>query len=116
MKVYIASPYTIGDVAVNVKRQLDVASALIDLGFEPYAPLLSHFLHIAHPKEYETWMHLSFVFLRACDAVLRLDGESKGADREVGVANEIGRPVVFSIAQLVHLRDISVRSPDLESA
>jgi hypothetical protein len=30
--VYIASPYTVGDVAVNVKTQMDTADSLIEKG------------------------------------------------------------------------------------
>ena len=43
VKVYIASPYTKGDTAVNVKRQLDAVDELMDAGFAPFAPLYSHF-------------------------------------------------------------------------
>jgi hypothetical protein len=37
MKVYIASPYTKGDIAVNVKRQIDCTDELLTLGFVPYS-------------------------------------------------------------------------------
>lgn len=40
VKVYVASPYTLGDVAVNVKAQMDAADKLISLGFAPFVPLL----------------------------------------------------------------------------
>jgi len=33
--VYIASPYTVGDVAVNVKTQMDTADSLIEKGYCP---------------------------------------------------------------------------------
>lgn len=99
-KIYIASPYTVGDVAVNVKRQIDVASKLIDMGYAPFWPLHSHFLHMAHPKEYETWMEIDLDWLIDCDAVLRLPGESKGADREVVLAAEHNIPVCFKLEDL----------------
>ena len=35
IKVYIASPYTLGDVAVNVKNQIDAANELLELGYLP---------------------------------------------------------------------------------
>lgn len=85
-KIYIASPYTVGDVAVNVKRQMDTASYLTDVGFAPFWPLHSHFLHMVHPKTYDKWIALDLQWILACDALLRLGGESKGADMEVQFA------------------------------
>ena len=80
VKVYIASPYTKGDVAENVKRQMDVADELMNHGFAPFAPLYSHFQHMAHPRPYEDWLEIDKVWVVACDVLLRLVGESKGAD------------------------------------
>lgn len=39
--------------------------------------------------------------LQHCDAVLRLPGESKGADQDVAIARERGLPVYYSIEELV---------------
>jgi len=99
--VYIASPYTKGDVAVNVKRQIDVASELIDKGLFPYWPEHAHFLHMVHPKSYETWMAQCLNFIPKCDCLLRLAGESEGADREVQFAKERGIPVFYSITEVL---------------
>lgn len=99
-KIYIASPYTIGDVAVNVKRQIDAANELIALGYAPYTPLLSHFHHLIHPNHYDTWMDVGLTWLVQCDAVLRLPGESKGADIEESKAYECGIPVYYNVRDL----------------
>lgn len=99
-KIYIASPYTIGDVAVNVKRSIDAANELIELGYAPYCPLLSHFQHMVHPQDYDVWMDVGLTWLARCDAVLRLEGESKGADIEVDVAKDHNIPVYYSIKGL----------------
>lgn len=101
MKVYIASPYTKGDVAVNVKKQIDVANSLISYGFCPFTPLMYHFQHIVHPLSYKEWVTLGIEWLKCCDVVLRLPGESTGADYEVQVANCHSIPVVYSIAELI---------------
>lgn len=100
IKVYIASPYTIGDQAVNVKISMDAAHELMNFGYAPFAPLLSHFQHMMHPRPYEDWMAMDFVWIEACDCVLRIPGESSGADREVKFANEKGIPVYYSVAEL----------------
>lgn len=101
IRVYIASPYTIGDIAVNVKRQLDMADELMDLGFAPFAPLYSHFQHMAHPRPYQDWIDIDLEWVAVCDCVLRLSGESKGADGEVKFAEELGIPVFYSVIELV---------------
>jgi len=101
IKVYIASPYTKGDIAVNVKRQIDTASWLMDYGFAPYVPLLCHFQHMAHPRPYEDWIRRDFIWVLKCDMLLRLEGESSGADAEVAVAKNYNIPVYYSLTELI---------------
>jgi hypothetical protein len=100
-KVYIASPYTKGDVAVNVKAQIDAFAKLMDAGYAPFAPLYSHFQHMAHPRPYENWLKLDLEWIPVCDALLRLPGESSGADIEVELAKKLGKPVYYSIEELI---------------
>lgn len=100
VKVYIASPYTKGDVAVNVKRQIDMADELMTLGYAPFVPLYSHFQHMAHPRPYTDWVEIDLEWVPVCDVLLRLDGESSGADGEVAFALDCGVSVVYSVAEL----------------
>lgn len=101
IKVYIASPYTIGDQAHNVRRQMDCFDELLKLGFVPFAPLFTHFQHLVHPADYEAWMNWDFEWVKCCDALLRLSGASPGADREVELAQTEGIPVFYSIEDMV---------------
>jgi len=101
IKVYIASPYTIGDCAINVRRQIDAANELMNNGFAPFVPLYSHFQHMIHPRPYQDWVDIDLVWVESCDALLRLDGESKGADGEVDHALKHNIPVFNSIEQLI---------------
>lgn len=101
IKPYIASPYTLGDIAVNVKVQLDCVNELMNLGFAPFAPLYSHFQHMAHPRPYHDWIKIDLEWVKVCDCVLRLDGESKGADGEVEFALKLGKPVFYNITDMV---------------
>ena len=94
--IYIASPYTLGDVAQNVRAQQDVFNWLRDAGYMPFAPLLSHFQHITHPRPHEDWMEYDLHWLEACDAVIRLVGESAGADQETAHAESLGIPVIYA--------------------
>jgi hypothetical protein len=99
--VYIASPYTKGDVAVNVRASLKVADELANLGYLPIAPLLSHFWHLMFPHPYEFWTELDLEWILHCDCLLRLPGESRGADKEVGFAAMHNLPVYYDLIELV---------------
>lgn len=113
IKVYIASPYTKGDCAVNVRRQMLCADTLMSAGYAPYAPLpATHFQHMMQPRSYEEWTSQDLEWVEACDVLLRLDGESTGADGEVAFAKKIGIPVVYSIEELVRLPPGSLRRMD----
>jgi len=100
LKVYIASPYTIGDKEQNVKRQMEMSADLIELGFTPYAPLLSHFINLERPIPESIWLNLDLEWIDVCDVLLRLPGESYGADIEVEYAEQKGIPVAYNLADL----------------
>lgn len=99
-KIYVAGPYTKGDVAVNVHSAFQAANDLADLGFAPYVPHATHFWHLMFPRPYEFWLQLDNEFLPHCDAVLRIPGESNGADKEVALAERLGIPVFHDIEQV----------------
>lgn len=100
-KIYVAGPYTKGDVAQNVRHAFAAANELADLGFAPFVPHYTHFWHMLFPRPYEFWLELDNQFIPCCDAILRLPGESSGADKEVALARSIGLPVFQSIDDLV---------------
>jgi hypothetical protein len=101
IKVFISSPYTKGDTAENVRVQLDAFKFLLSEGFMPFAPLLLHFYAITYPILYNECMDYCFEWIESCDYLLRLDGESKGADLEVAKAREKGIPVFYSFQELL---------------
>lgn len=82
MKVYIASPYTIGDVAVNVRNAIIMADYLANLDVHPKCPLLTHFWHLVTPRPYSFWLAYDLVEMMECDVLIRIAGESNGADQE----------------------------------
>jgi hypothetical protein len=51
--------------------------------------------------DYEAWMAYDFEWLSTCAAVLRLPGDSPGADREVDAALNAGKPVFYSTAGII---------------
>ena len=99
--IYLASAYTVGDVAVNVKVQIDAADKLIGLGYCPITPLLTHFQHLVHPRPYEDWVKIDNEMVLRSDIILRIPSESKGADAEVALAEANNIPVVYSIEELL---------------
>jgi hypothetical protein len=96
IKVYIASAYRLGDVAINVKNQLDISDKLMNEGFAPFVPLYSHFHNIIHPRPYKDWIKLDLEWIKSCDCLLRILGDSTGADEEVYHAKKLGIPVFFA--------------------
>lgn len=93
--IYVASPYSIGDELFNVNRQINAGEILTKRGFVPLLPLLSHFWHEKYNHEYDFWIKTCLEYLRRCDGILRLQGESLGADIEVEFAKHYNIPVFY---------------------
>lgn len=113
--ILIAGPYrsgTGGDpeaIARNLERLEAAAAPLYRLG---HVPMIGEWVALpilrgiaddapagAEPDGdvmYETAKRL----LQHCDAVLRLPGESSGADTDVAIARERGIPVYFDLADV----------------
>lgn len=106
-KVFVASPYTLGDVAVNVRNSIEVGNKLMDAGFAPFLPLLSHFQHMMFPRAYEDWINVDLEWLKSCDCLLRLPGESKGADGEEALAIKLGIPVYYDLDALLFIEAVA---------
>jgi len=91
--VYVAGPYT-SDPDANVRRAIGAGQRIRDeLGALPFVPHLFHLWDAMIPNDYRFWMEMDFAWLRKCDALLRLPGESSGADEEVALAESLGLPV-----------------------
>lgn len=100
-RVYIASPYYNGDQEKNVFRQITMFHALAIEGFLPYAPLLGHYVDVHYRFSYDWWLEFDMEWLKVCDCVLRLEGKSNGADKEVALAKKLGIPVYY--LSLIHI-------------
>jgi len=98
--IYIASPYSTGDKLENVTRQIEMAHILLDYGYAALWPLSSHYLELFRSRPYDEWLEMDFALLSRCDALLRLEGESIGADLEMKEAARLGIPIVFSVDEL----------------
>jgi hypothetical protein len=100
-KVYIAGPYTKGDVAGNVRNAIHAADMVLTMGYLPFVPHLSHFWHLVSPKDYEEWLALDMEWLEVCDYFVRLEGDSRGADREEELAHRLNIPVFAGVDDFI---------------
>lgn len=100
-RVYVAGPYSGGDTGQNVHNAIVAANKLRARGFAPYVPHLNHMWHLVAPRTYEDWLDLDFQFLPCCDILLRLPGESPGADKEVELARSLSMLVFHDIPSLI---------------
>jgi hypothetical protein len=109
--VYIASPYSRGDVVLNTHFQCKLFDQLLTDGkVLPVAPLWSHFQHLMFPRPYDDWIRYDQEMLRLYDCCLRLtanipqqsysESQSTGADAEVDSFLKMGKPVFRSIEDL----------------
>ena len=98
--IYIACPYSIGDVAVNVHNAIKAAEIVVVLGAIPYMPLWTHFWHFMNPHPWEYWIQFDEYYVSICDVVWRLPGESKGADIETKQAEDLMKPVFYDLKEL----------------
>lgn len=97
MRIYVAGPISIGNVMEHTKAAIHAADRLMKAGHSPFVPQLSVFWQIVSGHEYERWLEYDHEWIKVCDALIRLPGESKGADREIVWARELGIPVYFGI-------------------
>jgi hypothetical protein len=92
--VYLAGPYTKPDPVENTHYTVRIADVLLDVGVIPVVPHLTMFWHAIRPRPYEDWLRYDLEVLARCDVLLRIPGESSGADREVARAEDLGIPVL----------------------
>lgn len=99
IKVYIAGPYS-SDPLDNTYEAIHYGDRLFRMGYIPFIPHLSHFWDEQQPHEYEEWLDWCLEWVKCCDAILRLPGESVGAGVETELAAALDIPVFNSIEAL----------------
>lgn len=122
-RVYIAGPITKGDLAHNLNQ---ATAAFVELARAGLAPLCPHWSAYSkpagwfpHPRApgakvlceataagndrmaYADWLGVDLPWVAVADALLRLPGESYGADAEVACARASGVPVFFSVNDVI---------------
>lgn len=125
----ISRPDTPDGLEHNVRQADQAMLALMKAGFAVFNPMLSVFCGGVYRAylgptgddslcevratadrkangefatlSHQDWLDMDFAWVAVSDAVLRLPGESKGADMEVAFAAERGVPVFYSIEGLL---------------
>jgi hypothetical protein len=112
--ILIAGPYRSGTnddptkMAANLKHLESVSWSLFQLG---YLPMIGEWVALpiwrvaggqtVGDDLYEQILHpTAGRLLQLCDAVLRLEGASKGADNDVKLARERGIPVYYNLDEV----------------
>jgi nucleoside 2-deoxyribosyltransferase len=96
---YVAGPYTHPDPVENTHNAIRAGMLLREAGYCPVIPHLSLLAHIVCPRPPEFWYEWDLRLMDRCDFMLRLPGESWGADREEEYAAEIGIAVYRMTAE-----------------
>jgi hypothetical protein len=99
--VYIAAPYTKGDQVKNCRdAMLKWDHLRVENKVTPICPHWSAYQQLLLPLNWDQWLAYDFEIISRCDAVLRLAGESKGAEAEEEHARSRGIPVFYSVGKL----------------
>lgn len=107
LKVYIAGPITRGDIRANVQAATDAFFSILAAGHAPLCPHWSVYANCdgvpdANPRglTHKSWVDICLPWVEAADVVVRLAGESAGADIECNYARVNGVPVCYGLDSL----------------
>jgi len=116
MTILVAGPYRSGTnddpelMQQNLDRLNDSALALFRAG---HIPLIGEWLALPLLKAAgsvkladEIYQEISYPIahrlITKCDAILRIEGESKGADQDIKVAVALGLPIYYRLEDIIN--------------
>jgi hypothetical protein len=114
LMILIAGPYRSGtnDDPVLLRRNLDrLEAAAWPIFRAGHLPMIGEWValpvlasagvtDVAHPLAADVMYPTAERLLDRCDAVLRLPGDSRGADQDVAIARRLGIPVYTSLTEV----------------
>ena len=100
-RLYLSTPITLGNRTMNFATACNTQTELMRLGFAVLNPALSGQHPDAWNIPHDTWMENDYPWVAVADVVLRLPGESKGADMETRFAESLGIPVIHRYHDLL---------------
>lgn len=94
--VYLAGPIKVPDPLTNAHAALTLSWRLAkECDIDLFVPHLNVFEEIMNHRSWEEWLEYDLNIVSRCDAIFRMYGESRGADREVAFANANDIPVFY---------------------
>ncbi len=111
--VYVAGPFS-GNTIANIHAACITGDALLHVGLTPIVPHSFQTWDLVSPKSYEEWMHICLDLVSVAHMVLRMPGESAGADREVAHAQSLKIPVYQFVEDCVEFARHGLRLVDVE--
>jgi len=106
MKVYIAAPYTQGAWEYNIRDVVNAAERVYQAGHYPFIPhTMTTLWALIEPKSKNEWLEFDLYWLGQCDCLIRLSGDSEGADTEVGFAESNDITVYDSVGAFLQDND-----------
>lgn len=95
--VYIAGPLGTVDPWTNAHNAMRYGQRICELGHVAVVPH-EHVIWatVCPGQSHQEWLRRDLAVLRRCDCLIRLPGDSPGADREVKEAEELGLPHYFA--------------------
>jgi len=115
--VYIAGPISHGDLRANVLQACEAGIRLMKARIPVHVPHLTCFMGqvydgpgaipevLPRGTVIEDWYGMSLAEVRRCDALLRIPGPSRGSDLEVDEMHRLGRPVFYSVDEVIDWAD-----------
>lgn len=104
-RIYLSGPITKGDRTLNFATACSIHKELMERGFSVLNPMLSMMHPDAWVIDHETWLENDLPWVACADIVLRLLGESKGAEAECRLAELSGVEVTTSWHRLMEWKD-----------
>ena len=92
-RVYVAGPIS-SDPMTGVYRATAVSRQMFLDGLAPFVPHWDVAWHLG-PEHWNGYLEFDLEYVAVCDAVYRLRGESRGADKECAVALTLGIPIFY---------------------
>lgn len=101
--VYVAGPVSLGNWMENLRFALNAAEEIAQAGYLPFCPHTSMMWEFAHPGHpYQFWLYrVTLPWITKCDYLVRIPGESNGADREAEFAKQHDIPVYYSVDEFI---------------
>lgn len=93
--LYLAGPISTGQLIQNVREMCYYADMLMNYKLAPYNPASSHTQDLILPRSYSDWLKYDFKMLTKMGLLLRMPGDSKGADMEIIWAKQHGIPIII---------------------